>query len=102
MFGMKRSGKITHSSGCTLLLRLADTLSATLGATLVGTLPDDVLAAARLAALYAAACAAWLVAGNHPLLVIPSASKSRARMSSVMTSRCSIAASRESSFADVQ
>lgn len=42
------------------------------------------------------------VAGNHPLLVIPSASMSLCIRSSVMTSRCSTAASLESSFADAQ
>jgi hypothetical protein len=51
---------------------------------------------------YNAACCDWGVEGSHPLLVIPSASIRCWSRSSVMTSKCSKAARRESSFAEQQ
>jgi hypothetical protein len=82
----------THSCGATLLLRLSITLPATV-------LPATVLPPLIL---YVAACCACAVAGSQPLLVMPSCSMRRYKMSSVMTSKCSIAARRESSLAEQQ
>lgn len=86
----------THSCGVRLL-RLVGTLPGTTPPiTLPATLP------LALATLYDAACCDCGVAGNQPLLLILSASIRRCSKSSVITSRCSYAASRESSFADAQ